>query len=97
MVYADFHNADPQGRFFLICVGTVEDLCRQGIELCEGLRLSLYADDLGAPGQLDELRVDGITTYSAEERCWVAMIDWTAIRPASDRQTPRPIGASQTS
>ena len=83
-VYADFHNADPQGRLRLNCAGTLEDLARRQIELREGLHLTLYADDLDDQGQLDELLVDGIVTFSAEERGWLAVIDWAAIRHASD-------------
>ena len=83
-IYADFHNADPQGRLRLNCVGTVEDLSRQQIELREGLLLTLYSDDLDGEGQLDELLADGIVEYSEEEHCWVATIDWSAIRHASD-------------
>lgn len=77
-VYADFHNADPQGRLRLNCVGTVHDLSRQRIELKEGLELTLYSEDLEVEGQVQ---------YSTEENLWVAVIDWDAIEevePASD-------------
>ena len=77
-VYADFHNADPQGRLRLNCVGTVQDLSRQQIELKEGLRLALYSENLEVEGQVQ---------YSTEENLWVAVIDWDAIQevePASD-------------
>jgi len=40
-VYADFHNADSQGRLRLNCVGTTEDLAEQQIELRAGLLVSL--------------------------------------------------------
>jgi hypothetical protein len=36
-IYADFHNADIQGRLRLNCVGTVNDLSRQQVEPREGL------------------------------------------------------------
>lgn len=85
-IYADFHNADANGRLRLSCVGTVEDLARQGITLREGLLLTLYSDDLDAKGQLDELLVDGIVSFSEEEHCWVATIDWSAIHHASEEQ-----------
>lgn len=78
-IYADFHNADTKGRLRLNCIGTVEDLSRQQVELREGLLVSLYSDDVNAQGQLDELLVDGVAAYSTEERCWVAVIDWAAI------------------
>jgi hypothetical protein len=72
-VYADFHNADPQGRLRLNCIGTVQDLSRQRIELKAGLKLALYSEDLEVEGQVQ---------YSAEEHLWVAVIDWDAIEEA---------------
>lgn len=85
-IYVDFHNADPHGRLRLNCVGTVEDLAQQQVELREGLLLTLYADDVDDEGQLDELLVDGFVSFSDEEHCWVAAIDWTAIDHQSDRE-----------
>jgi hypothetical protein len=35
-VFADFHNADAQGRLRLNCIGTLEDLASQNIELQDG-------------------------------------------------------------
>jgi len=70
-VYADFHNADVQGRLRLNCVGTVEDLARQQIVLRDGLLLTLYSE---------EMEVEGRVQYSTEEHLWVAVIDWDAIR-----------------
>jgi hypothetical protein len=34
---------------------------------------------------LDKLVVDGVVSFSDEEECWVATIDWSAIRHASDQ------------
>ena len=96
-VYADFHNADPQGRLRLNCIGTMEDLSQQQVELREGLALTLYADDLDNKGQLDELLVDGVVSFSEEEHCWVASIDWAAIRHASDGQRSQANGNSDAS
>lgn len=79
-VYADFQNADPLGRLRLNCIGTLQDLSRQQVQLAEGLVLTLYADDADAQGRPEELQAEGRVTYSPEERCWVATIDWTAIR-----------------
>jgi hypothetical protein len=86
-VYADFHNADASGRLRLNCVGTAEDLARQGITLREGMSLTLYSDDLDTKGQLDELMVDGVVSFSEEEHCWVAAIAWSAIHHASEEQS----------
>jgi hypothetical protein len=70
-VFADFHNADAQGRLRLNSAGTIKDLSCQKVTLREGLSLTLYSEDL---------EVDGRVRYSAEERVWVAAIDWNAIR-----------------
>lgn len=83
-VFADFQNADAQGRLRLNCIGTLEDLSQQKIELRDGLCLTLYADDLNDQGQCGELQVDGVVSFSKAEHCWVATIDWSAIRHRSD-------------
>ncbi len=70
-VFADFHNADAQGRLRLNCTGTIEDLARQKIWLQEAQELTLYSEDL---------QVDGIVRYSTEENVWVAVINWDEIR-----------------
>jgi hypothetical protein len=70
-IYADFHNADEQGRLRLNCVGTIEDLARSSVELRDGEKLVLYSE---------ELEADGVVAYSASERLWVAAIDWHQIR-----------------
>lgn len=87
-VYADFQNLDDFNRLKLTCAGTVADLDRQQIQLREGLVLTLYTDDADDQGQPDELRTEGIIHYNNEEHCWVAAIDWSAIRHASDENTP---------
>src|SRR6266487_807628 len=85
-IYADFHNADSQGRVRLNCIGTVEDLAQQQVELRPGLLVTLYSDDLDDKGRMDELLVEGVVSFSEEEHCWVAAIDWAAIQHASDSQ-----------
>ena len=74
-IFADFHNADEQGRLRLNCVGTIEDLSRQNIKLEDGQLLALYDE---------ELEVDGMVQYSQEESLWVAVIDWKQIRKVED-------------
>ncbi|AFZ07897.1 hypothetical protein Osc7112_3529 [Oscillatoria nigro-viridis PCC 7112] len=74
-IFADFHNADEQGRLRLNCVGTIEDLSRQNIKLEGGQLLALYDE---------ELEVDGVVQYSEEESLWVAVIDWKQIRQVQD-------------
>ncbi len=74
-VFADFHNADVQGRVRLNCIGTMRDLASQKILLREGLPLRLYSEDLEA---------DGVVQFSSEEKIWVAAIDWNLIEQKGD-------------
>jgi hypothetical protein len=77
-VFADFHNADAQGRLRLNSIGTLEDLARHMIVLQDGLPLTLYSE---------ELEVDGVVRYSTDEKVWVAAIDWNAIRDVGSEAT----------
>lgn len=74
-VFADFHNADAKGRLRLNCIGTIEDLANQSLELQNGQLLTLYGEDL---------EVDGVVQFSKKEKLWVAVIDWDQIRQAED-------------
>ena len=64
-IYADFQNTDPKGRIRLNCTGTLQDLAQQGIQLADGLVLTLYSDDADESGKLDDLCVTGIAQYSS--------------------------------
>ena len=70
-IFADFMNADTQGRVRLNCIGSTRDLSRLGVRLVDGLRI-IVTDD--------ELEADGEVVYSTDEHIWVAKIDWSAIR-----------------
>ncbi len=70
-IFADFQNADVQGRLRLNCIGTIEDLSRQGTTLIDGCQLLIYNE---------ELEADAVVEYSDEEKIWVAVIDWDQIR-----------------
>jgi len=85
-VFADFHNADAQGRLRLNCIGTVEDLAQHQIVLRENLPLILYSE---------ELEVEGVAQYSTDEHIWVAAIDWNAIRDAGTQALLPDTQASQ--
>ena len=87
---------DKQGPFHLLNFYTLPgearaDTCReleqQGIRLREGLILTLSTDDADDQGRPDEMRAEGIVHYDEVERCWVAAIDWGAIRHASEEAT----------
>ena len=82
-VYADFQNLDDENRLRLPCTGTHRDLQRQVLDLREGMALTLYTDDATDYGRSDELLADAIVHFNQAENCWVATIDWQAIRHAS--------------
>ena len=85
-VYADFQKVDDEGRLILTCAGTARDLARHRIELREGLVLTFYSDDADDDGNPDDLLVEGTVRYDAAAGHWVALIDWGAIKHASDYQ-----------
>ncbi|MBI3411486.1 MAG: hypothetical protein HY040_24420 [Planctomycetes bacterium] len=87
-VYADFQNLDDENRLRLTCAGTRRDLERQALELREGMALTLYTDDATDDGQSDELLADAVVHFNEAESCWVAAINWQAIRHASAEQKP---------
>jgi hypothetical protein len=62
-VFVDFNNTDDRGRIRLDTPGTIDDLCDQGIELVEGLELTLYQVDV---------EMKAVVEYSLEEQQWVA-------------------------
>lgn len=78
-VFADFNNADPQGRVRLNTVGTQHDLKRQGIILQEGTEIILASL---------ELEAEATVTRSSEEGLWVAKIDWDKIRELPGNRLP---------
>jgi hypothetical protein len=83
-VYADFQKLDDDNRLILTCRGTLQDLDRFGIQLREGLRLTLYTDDADDEGRSDELRAEGVLHFDETARRWVATIDWDRLWHASE-------------
>jgi hypothetical protein len=88
VIYADFHNADAQGRVRLNSIGTVSDLSRQQVQLREHLAVQLYSDDADEQGRERRLSAQGTVTYSAEEQCWMAIIDWQKIESKPPFDSP---------
>ena len=84
LVYVDFQNLDDSNRLRLTCAGTLEDLARQKIALQEGLVLTLYMDDADDEGRPDELLTEGTVRLNKDKGCWVAAVDWSALRHASE-------------
>lgn len=71
-LYADFNNADGEGRIRLNGAGTLRDLTRLGVRLRDGLPLAVHDEELAA---------DGEAAYSPGEGLWTVRIDWSLIRP----------------
>ena len=65
----------------------MQDLAHHGLQLHDGLVLTFYSDDADDHGQPDELRVEGVVHYDPAGQCWVATINWVAIRHASEEET----------
>jgi hypothetical protein len=86
-IYADFHNLDDLNRLKLTCAGTREDLERLGIELREGLVLTFYMDDADDQGRPDELCVEGVVLFDADDISWIADVDWSKVRHESTPET----------
>jgi hypothetical protein len=89
-VWADFQKTDDLDRVILETHGTHADLSSQGLQLTDGLRLTLYTDDLDAKGTRDDLVVDGTVRFDDVNDRWVAEIDWAAIRHESELRSPFP-------
>ena len=86
-IYADFQNLDDDNRPRLTCEGTRRDLEVQGVSLREGMPLLLSTDDEDDDGRPNDLIVEGIATYDRDSECWVATVDWKALRHAERTPT----------
>jgi hypothetical protein len=88
-IYADFNGNTKtdsgEDWLFLDGKGTTTDLKRLGIELKDGLKLILYDNDEDSNGNSDDLEVDGVVKYDPDYK-WVAIVDWSKMRHASDRK-----------
>lgn len=67
-IFADFNNADQQGRVRLTTNGSLADIRRLNLELKDGMQVFLD-DDEG-------LTTIGYLKYSDDEKIWVVQIDW---------------------
>jgi len=83
-IYADFNKLDGPNRLILTCLGTHADLARYGLQLREGMPLTFYMDDADDQGRPDEIVVEGVVHYNAEEKYWVAEVNWDTLHNASD-------------
>lgn len=71
-LFADFNNADQQGRVRLNTNGTFADIKKLNLDFKEDMQVLL--DDN------DRLTTIGHVKYSDEEKIWVAVINWNEIK-----------------
>jgi hypothetical protein len=83
-IYADFNNADVEGRVRLNGVGTLRDLARLGLRLRDGMPLTIHDEELAA---------DADAVFSQNEGIWVAQIDWSLVR-AWDGELATTVGSN---
>lgn len=76
-IWVDFAKQDRLGRLKLTIVGAREDIERLGSEFRDGLKMV---------GHDDELAVEGIVQYNAEENIWVLEFDPAAVRQDTEAE-----------
>src|SRR5262245_60828430 len=85
-IYADLMKTDDEGRLLLTTIGTASDLKQHGIALRDGLEVDFYADDADADGVRDDILFAGVVHYNQQLGAWVADVDWSGLRHASDHE-----------
>ena len=85
-IYADYHDVDDDNCVRLTKVGTRRDLAKHGIELQDGLKITVYMDDADDAGNRDDLMADAVVRYNSRDKCWVAAIDWDEVKNRSERE-----------
>lgn len=88
-IYGDFNNLDDHNRIRLTTLGSVTAIARLGIQLRDGLELTITMDDADDAGNPDDLTADAVIRYNDEEKCWVAQIDWDQVKNRSEREQGR--------
>jgi hypothetical protein len=85
-IYADFNRIDEHGWVLLDRRGTIDDLNKFGVELREGLQLTLYMDDADSFGNPDDLEIDAEVCLNKRLNIWAGRFDPEAFRHASERR-----------
>ena len=87
-IYADFNGTTKSGSgedlLILNGKGTLDDVIRLKLEFKEGLEAIFYDNDEDDNGNPDDIEVDGVVRHDSEHG-WVAVVDWSKMRHASDR------------
>jgi hypothetical protein len=83
-IWVDFLKTDDAGRLLLTARGTIADLEREGLQLREGLKLSVYSDDADDAGKPDDLVATGIVRRDERVGRWVLELDRTTLGHRSE-------------
>ena len=86
-IYADLNKSfdgDEGYGVILTCRGTWEDLKKYEVELVEGLAVEFWMDDGDDEGNEDPLFFEGTVHYDATQSHWIALIDESSFRHASE-------------
>jgi len=95
-IYHDFNKldtgdvvADSKPQFSiapLICRGTADDLERLGIELHDGMLVTLYQpDDVDKHGNPDCLEVDAVVRRASSDEFWIGEFESSQLCYASEK------------
>ena len=77
-IYADFNSQDEHGRVDLHTAGSRRDLESLRNQICSGLPVVLYFDDV---------EVDAVLEYDPELMRWFGVVsDWSSYREIPDKQ-----------
>lgn len=91
-IFADFNKVygPPEKRCaILTCIGTVNDLKQQGLQLSEGMEVTLYQPDgVDANGDPDELEVDAVIELNDRGE-WVGVFVFDELDYRSERRRQR--------
>jgi hypothetical protein len=70
--------------------GQSQIITRLGIQLRDGLNLTVRADDADDSGNPDDLMADAVIRYNEDDKCWVAQVKWEEVKNRSEREAETP-------
>ena len=77
--------AGPRGKNYINQKGTIDDICKLGINLKDGLMLHFYCDDGDDQGKRDDLIFEGRVYYDRTKKEWYVYIDSSTYRHRSEK------------
>lgn len=87
-IFADFNDLlSSSQRVWLDTAGARDDLDQLGLELVEGLAVTVYDHDLNDEGRRDDLLADAVVARDTATGRWVAIVDRETMRHAMGPST----------